>query len=71
MQPEDVVLFATDLPAGELLEAAWAEASREEAQQLVDEMSPFLPQLAGMPLEQAWKTLFLVLVFVYLVLPFG
>ena len=37
----------------------------------MDEMSSFLPQLEGMPVEQAWKTLFLVLVFVYLVLPFG
>ncbi len=64
-------LFATDFPAEEILAEAFEQVTPEEARSLVDEIAWLCPGLRDLPLKEAFMKLMLLIMLIYLVLPFG
>ena len=67
----DIDLFASDVPAKELLEEAWREATQADLQRIIDIIAEVFPDVLLMPLDEAWAELFRILVVIYLALTFG
>ena len=51
-------LFASDLPAEELLRQAWDEATWEQVEEIIQLALEIAPELEGMPLGEAWDLTF-------------
>ena len=64
-------LFASDLPAEEILHLAWEAATPQERKEILDAALEFAPHLDGLPMQEAWRSLARIIVIIYLVLTFG
>ena len=53
----EIDLFASDLPAEEILHLAWEAATPSERKEILESALEFAPHLDGLPAEEAWKSL--------------
>ena len=67
----EIGLFASDLPAGELLEQARKEATREQLEEVLRIAVEIAPELDGWTVDDSWDWLISFIVVLYLVLTFG